>query len=111
VTDDGAVTWRKVLALVGLGVRARKVVIGVEQVRLAAARGRLALAVVAPDASKHSRDKVLPLLTGRRIDCIEGPSALELGAAVGRQTTAAVGVVDADLANGIRNAARAALKS
>jgi len=107
--DAGAA--RKVLALVGLGVRAKTVVVGVAQVRAAAERGRLALALVAPDASRHSRDKVLPLLTARRIDCIEGLSAIELGEAVGKETTAAIGIIDSALANGIREAARAAMKS
>ena len=59
------------------------------------------LAVVAMDASKNSLDKLLPLLNGRRISLIEVPSAAELGAAVGRDSTAAVGVVDPQLAKGI----------
>jgi ribosomal protein L7Ae-like RNA K-turn-binding protein len=96
---------RKVLALLGLGARARHVVIGVAQVRAAAMKGRLVLAVVAPDASRHSREKVLPLLAARQIECIEGPEALELGNAVGKDVAAAVGVTDAALANGIRAAA------
>lgn len=96
---------RKVLALLGLGARARKVVIGVAQVRAAAAKGRLALVVVAPDASRHSREKVLPLLAAKQIECIEGPEASELGNAVGKEVTAAVGVTDEALAKGIRAAA------
>ncbi|HKS07500.1 MAG TPA: ribosomal L7Ae/L30e/S12e/Gadd45 family protein [Gemmatimonadaceae bacterium] len=98
------------LSLIGLGVRARTVVVGVAQVRAAALRGRLVLAVLAPDASEHSRAKVLPLLTARHIGCIEGPSAAELGQVVGRESTAAVGVTDASLAQGIREAAHAAVK-
>lgn len=96
--------------MIGLGVRAKTVVVGVAQVRAAALRGRLALAVLAPDASGHSRAKVLPLLTARHIGCMEGPSAAELGRAVGRETTAAIGVTDASLAKGIREAAHAAMK-
>ncbi len=96
---------RRVLALVGLGVRGRRVVVGVEQVRAAAQKGTLALAVVAPDASRHSLDKVLPLLRAKRVYVVEGPSAGALGAAVGRESTAAVGVVDRDLARGIRKIA------
>jgi ribosomal protein L7Ae-like RNA K-turn-binding protein len=107
VTEEGR---RKVLSLIGLGLRARTVVVGVAQVRAAAMRGRLALAVLAPDAAGHSRAKVLPLLAARHIGCIEGPSAAELGKAVGRATTAAVGVTDASLARGIREAAHAAVK-
>ena len=93
---------RKLLGLVGLGIRARRAVVGVEQVRDAARRGQLVLAVVAPDASRHSLDKVLPLLEARRIRYVEAPSAAALGAAVGREATAAVGIIDPDLARGIR---------
>jgi ribosomal protein L7Ae-like RNA K-turn-binding protein len=53
------------------------------------------------DASKNSLEKLLPLLNARRISLIEVPSAAELGAAVGRDQTAAVGVLDPNLAKGI----------
>jgi ribosomal protein L7Ae-like RNA K-turn-binding protein len=102
-----AATQRKLLGLVGLGVRGRLVVVGVEQVREAAQRGKLQMAVVAPDASRHSLDKVVPLLRAKNIRIIEGPSAAALGAAVGRETTAAIGVVDRDLARGLRKVADA----
>jgi ribosomal protein L7Ae-like RNA K-turn-binding protein len=73
----------------------------VENVREAAKRGKLVLAVVAPDASRHSLAKVTPLLEAKRVRIIEGPAAAQLGGAVGRDATAAVGVVDRDLARGI----------
>ena len=101
--DD--VTRGRVLRLLGLGVRARGAVVGVDQVRTAAQRGTLVLAVVAPDASRHSLDKVLPLLQARRVAVVQGPSAEELGRAVGRETTAAIGVTDRNLARGIQEAA------
>ncbi len=91
----------RVLGLLGLGVRGGRAVVGVELVRDAARRGKLAVAVIAPDASRHSLAKVRPLLEAKRVRIIEGPGAIELGAAVGRQSTAAVGVVDRDLARGI----------
>ena len=96
-----AVQIEKILRLVGLGVRGRGVLVGVERVRDAAKGGKLALALVATDASKNALDKVLPLLTARRISFIEVPSAAELGAVAGRDQVAAVGVVDPQLANGI----------
>lgn len=94
--------WRKIAGLIGLGARGRLVVVGVEQVREAAKRDKVQVAIVAPDVSQHSKDKILPLLNARRIMIVEGPSAAALGAAVGRDTTAVVGVVDRDLARGIR---------
>ncbi|MEP7381082.1 MAG: ribosomal L7Ae/L30e/S12e/Gadd45 family protein [Gemmatimonadota bacterium] len=96
-----AATERRLLGLLGLGVRGRGAVVGVERVRDAAKRGTLVVAVVAPDCSRHSRDKVVPLLEARRIRIIEGPSAVSLGHAVGKESTAVVGVTDRALASGV----------
>jgi len=71
-------------------------------VRVEAKKGTLKLAVVAHDVSRHSRDKVIPLLKAKGIDIIEVLSADELGAACGREQTAAVGITDAGLARGVR---------
>ncbi len=99
---------RKLLGLVGLGYRARNAVAGVQMVRDAAMRGRLKLAIVAPDVSRHSLDKLVPLLTAKRIRFVQGPSAVELGRAVGRETTAAVGILNGQLARGMRELLEAA---
>jgi len=101
-----ALTERRLLGLVGLGVRAGTAVVGVDRVRDAARRGHLALAIVAPDAARNSLEKVLPLLRARRIEVVMGPPAGSLGGAVGRQTTAAVGIIDYDLASGMRRLVR-----
>jgi ribosomal protein L7Ae-like RNA K-turn-binding protein len=98
---------RKLLRLVGLGVRGRLAVVGVNQVRDAVQRGKLHLAVVAPDASPNSLDKVVPLLRARHVNMIEGPGAAELGAAVGREATAVIGITDGELAQGIRDIVQA----
>ncbi|MFI5310201.1 MAG: L7Ae/L30e/S12e/Gadd45 family ribosomal protein [Gemmatimonadales bacterium] len=94
--------WQKVFALVGLGIRGRLAVVGVERVREAAMKGTLHLALVASDASRHSREKVLPLLAAKGVQVVDGASAATLGAAAGRETTAVIGIVDAQLAKGIR---------
>jgi ribosomal protein L7Ae-like RNA K-turn-binding protein len=94
--------WRRVLSLVGLGARGRLTVVGVEQVRNAAIRDKLEYAVVALDASPHSLKKIVPMLRARRIGFAEGPSAAELGRAVGKESAAVVGIVDAHLAHGVR---------
>ncbi len=70
--------------------------------REGAKKNKVAFAIVAMDASRHSLDKVVPLLNARRVRFVEVPSAAELGAAVGRETTAVVGIVDRQLAKGIR---------
>ena len=93
---------QRMLRLVGLGLRGGLVVVGVDRVREAARRGKLVLAIVAPDAAQNSLNKVVPLLDARRVWRVTGPTAAALGGAVGRESTAVVGVVDRDLANGIR---------
>lgn len=89
------------LGLVGLGVRAHNATAGVEQVRAAAKKGTVVLALVASDASRNSLDKLVPLLRARRIPIIEGLAASALGAAAGRAPTAAIGILDRSLAQGI----------
>lgn len=96
------VQTRKLLGLIGLGVRGRGAIVGVQQVREAARRGKLQLAIAAPDASINSLNKVLPLLRARGILVVAGPSAVELGSAAGRDATAVIGIVDRGLAKGIR---------
>jgi ribosomal protein L7Ae-like RNA K-turn-binding protein len=93
---------RKLLGLIGLGVRGRGAIIGVQAVREAARRGKLHLAIAASDASSNSLDKVLPLLAAREIVVLEGPSMSELGSAAGREVTVVIGIVDKGLAKGIR---------
>jgi len=101
VTLDAAARGR-LLRLIGLGVRGRGAVVGVEQVREGVKKNKVAFAIVAMDASRHSLDKVVPLLNARRVRFVEVPSATELGAVAGRESTAVVGIVDRQLAKGIR---------
>lgn len=92
---------RKVLSLLGLGVRGRLAVVGVERVREAVRSGAVRVAVVAVDASRHSREKVMRLLTARGIPTFGVASAAELGRSAGKDTTAVIAVVDVQLAKGI----------
>jgi len=95
---------RKILGLVGLGIRARLAVVGVQQVRDAARRGRLKIALVAGDASQNSLDKVESLLSAKGVTTITDFSAVELGAVAGRESVAVIGVSDAGLTSGIVDA-------
>ena len=100
--NDNRLPVDRILRLVGLGIRGRGAVVGVERVRESAKTGKLAFAVVASDASRNSLDKLLPLLRARHINFIEVPSAAALGAVAGRDQTVAIGVLDRELARGIR---------
>ena len=101
MTLDAAARGR-LLRLVGLGVRGRGAIVGVQQVRENVKKNKVAYAIVASDASRHSLEKVVPLLNARRVRFVEVPSATELGAVAGRESAAVVGIVDRQLAKGIR---------
>jgi ribosomal protein L7Ae-like RNA K-turn-binding protein len=58
--EQNAVALARAYRLLGLGLRARGVIVGVEQVRDAAKQNRLVLALVATDASPNSLKKVVP---------------------------------------------------
>ena len=97
--DDAA--RRKILGLAGLGIRGRLAVVGVQQARDAARRGRLKIALVANDASQNSLDKVASLLSAKGVTTLMEFSAAELGAVAGRESVAVIGVSDAGLTRGI----------
>jgi ribosomal protein L7Ae-like RNA K-turn-binding protein len=99
----------KALRLLGLGVRARNAVVGVDRVRDAAKNGTLYLAAVAPDASGHSQDKVRPLLAAKRVRVLDVFASAALGQVAGREGATAVGVTDPNLARGILQALGVAL--
>ena len=98
--DDAA--RGRLLRLVGLGIRSRGAVVGVQRVREGIRKDKVAFAIVASDASRNSLDKIVPLLNARRVRFIEVPSATELGGVAGRESAAVVGIVDRQLAKGIR---------
>jgi ribosomal protein L7Ae-like RNA K-turn-binding protein len=96
---------QRALGLVGLGLRGRLAIVGVQQVRVAVKKGKVKLALVAGDASRNSLDKIVPLLAARGVRTIEGYSAEELGRVSGRESVAVIGILDDGLARGIRAAA------
>jgi ribosomal protein L7Ae-like RNA K-turn-binding protein len=92
---------RELTALLGLGLRARTVVVGVAGVRAALKRGRVAVVVVAENRSGRTEAKVVRLAQGMGVKVVCGPSAAELGRLSGRDSVQALGVIDPELAEGI----------
>ena len=87
--------------LLGLGVRAGRVVVGVTGVRAGLQRESVHCVVLAADASARTLDKVARLARARGIPVLRGPVADELGARLGRAPVQAVGVEDGALARGL----------
>jgi ribosomal protein L7Ae-like RNA K-turn-binding protein len=91
----------QVLRLLGLGLRARRVVVGVSGTRAELQAGKLACVVVATDATPRTREKVERPARAKGIPVLPGPGADALGAALGRPPVQAVGVKDPALARGL----------
>ncbi len=91
----------RILGLIGLGIRAGRVVTGVEATRALLQRRQARVVVLAADASDRAIAKVVALAKGTGIPVVPGPAALALGARIGRPPVMVVGVRDHDLAKGI----------
>ena len=91
----------RVTRLLGLGLRAGNVVIGVAGVRAGLQRGTIACVVVAADASRRTIEKVMRLAEAKQVATLRGPNATELGAGLGKPPVQAVGVADPALAKGL----------
>ncbi len=96
----------RLLRLLGLGFRARSVVIGVDAVRSGLQAGQFCSVVVAADASPRAQDKVVRLAVGKGIPVLAGPTADAIGQRLGRPPVMVAGVVDRALALGLADAAR-----
>jgi len=90
-----------VLGLLGLGLRAGNVIVGVDGVRTGLRAGQCCLVVVATDASPRALEKVVRLAQGRGVPLVTGSRAAEMGERLGRPPVMVVGVRDPALARGI----------
>jgi ribosomal protein L7Ae-like RNA K-turn-binding protein len=95
----------RLLRLLGLGNRARTVVIGVDQVRSGLQADRFKCVVVASDVSPRAQEKVVRLAQGKGVTLIPGPAAAVIGDRFGSPPVMVVGVVDGALAQGLADAA------
>lgn len=87
--------------LLGLGQKGGRLVVGVEGVRARLRQNRLAVVVIAADASRRTREKVERLALARGVPVLRGPVAARLGARLGRPPVQTVGVGDPALARGL----------
>ncbi|MGE0439893.1 MAG: L7Ae/L30e/S12e/Gadd45 family ribosomal protein [Gemmatimonadales bacterium] len=90
-----------IIGLLGLGLRAGNVLVGVEAVRRALQAAECRCVVVASDASQRALEKVARLATAKGIPQLAGPTAQEMGARLGKPPIMVVGVRDSELANGL----------
>jgi ribosomal protein L7Ae-like RNA K-turn-binding protein len=95
-----------VLGLLGLGLRAGHVVIGVDGVRRSIQSGQVRCVVFASDASPRAVEKVMRLAQAQGVPLVQGPTADEMGRQLGRPPVMVVGVRDRALAVGLGRLAR-----
>jgi len=89
------------VGLLGLGLKAGTVIVGVEAVRRSLQGGECRCVVVAQDASRRALEKTVRLATALGVPRIAGPPAQELGMKLGKPPVMVVGVRDPALAAGI----------
>ena len=93
------------LRLVGLGVRSGLALPGVDVTCAWIRQGKCLAVVMAADASKRARQKVVQPAQRAGVPVVTGPDAETLGARLGRPPVMVVGVRDRSLAAGIIAAA------
>ena len=104
--EVGPPSAEPLLRLLGLGVRAGNVILGVDGLRTALQHDEVICVVLASDLSERAMEKVGRLALGKGLPVLAGPDARTLGDRLGRPPVQAVGVKDRALADGVVRAAR-----
>jgi ribosomal protein L7Ae-like RNA K-turn-binding protein len=89
------------MGLLGLGLRAGNLIVGVEGVRGGLQRDDCWCVVLASDASERAVEKVVALARAKQTPIVPGPAADQIGLKLGRPPVMVVGVTDRSLAQGI----------
>jgi ribosomal protein L7Ae-like RNA K-turn-binding protein len=93
---------RRALGLLGLGLKAGRVAVGVEASHSALQRGKAEMLVMPKDASKRAREKLVMLAKHREVPVLVVADAGAIGAALGRPPVHGAAVLDRQLARGLR---------
>lgn len=84
----------KLLQLIGLAMRAGKIVSGEEQVVLAIRQQQVSLVFITEDASENTRKKITDKSTFYKVPYLFIGSRFDLGRAIGKEARVVVGVAD-----------------
>lgn len=91
----------KIHSLLGLAMRAGKLVSGEDGTMLDLKKGKLNLVIVAADASNNTKKLFNDKSSFRKVQCIELSSKSDLGNCVGKESRAVIGVKDIGFAKKI----------
>ena len=87
--------------MVGLAMRAGRLILGTTAVREAARHGKLSGALIATDATANARNRLLPLLNAVHVPVVSCATTREIGQAVGKERLAVIGITDVGFARQI----------
>jgi len=99
----------RVHGIIGLAARAGGVVRGTERVREAVRENTVRFALVAADASRNSKNRIVPLLEASGVPYVERFDRESLGSAIGKAPVSALAVTDPGFAAQLRAAVGAAV--
>lgn len=91
----------EIRGLLGLARRAGRLCVGSRETRIGLHRGEVRLVILAGDASPRDRERVLRVAAEEGVPTRTLGDRGALGAAIGRDTVAVVGVRDAGMAEGL----------
>ena len=92
---------QKIHSLLGIAMRAGKLVSGEDGTMIDLKKGKLNLVIVAEDASNNTKKLFKDKSSFRHVNCIELSTKSDLGISIGKDYRAVIGIKDIGFANKI----------
>lgn len=92
---------QKIRSLLGIAMRAGKLVSGEDGTMIDLKKGKLNLVIVAEDASNNTKKLFKDKSSFRHVNCIELSTKSDLGISIGKDSRAVIGIKDIGFANKI----------
>ena len=92
---------QKIHSLLGIAMRAGKLVSGEDGTMIDLKKGKLNLVIVAEDASNNTKKLFKDKSSFRHVNCIELSIKSDLGISIGKDSRAVIGIKDIGFANKI----------
>ena len=92
---------QKIHSLLGIAMRAGKLVSGEDGTMIDLKKGKLNLVIVAADASNNTKKLFKDKSSFRHVNCIELSTKSDLGISIGKDSRAVIGIKDIGFANKI----------
>ena len=92
---------QKIHSVLGIAMRAGKLVSGEDGTMIDLKKGKLNLVIVAEDASNNTKKLFKDKSSFRHVNCIELSTKSDLGISIGKDSRAVIGIKDIGFANKI----------